>query len=60
MSTTINGINGEDRIVGFYVNASGQTIGLIGTSVPESGTLSLLVTGALLIGSRIGLRRKYF
>jgi hypothetical protein len=56
--TTINGINDRGQIVGFYVNANDQTIGLIGTSVPEPGTLSLLVAGALLIGTWSRRRRK--
>ena len=56
--TTINGINDRGQIVGFYVNANDQTIGLLGTSVPEPGTPTLLITGALLIGTGSLLRRR--
>jgi hypothetical protein len=47
--TTINGINDEDPIVGFYVNADDQTIGLLGTETPEPGSFATAGFGALLM-----------
>lgn len=46
---TLNGINNQDQLVGFYANADGNTIGLLATSIPEPATvefvgLALLVT----------------
>jgi hypothetical protein len=34
-ATTINGINDEGTVVGFYVNATGSTIGTVGTPCPS-------------------------
>jgi hypothetical protein len=50
--TIINGINDNGQIVGFYVNAAGSTIGLLGTATPEPGSMALVGLGALLIGWR--------
>lgn len=52
-TTTINGINDLDQLVGFYVNGNDSTIGLLATParIPEPGSLGLLLTA--LFGIRI-------
>jgi hypothetical protein len=46
-TTTINGINNRDQLVGFYTNAEGNTIGLVANPVPEPASLALLAAGLL-------------
>ncbi|MGH7036603.1 MAG: PEP-CTERM sorting domain-containing protein, partial [Stellaceae bacterium] len=55
-ATTLNGINDNNQLVGFYVNAAGNTIGLLADPVPEPASLSLLAIG--LLGLAFVRRRK--
>jgi PEP-CTERM motif len=56
--TTINGINDKDQIVGFYLDASGNTDGFVGTPTPEPASLLLIGTGLLVITLMVRKRRK--
>jgi len=54
--TTLNGINDQDQLVGFYANADGNTIGLLATSIPEPATFALL--GLALLVAAFGRKLK--
>lgn len=58
--TTLNGINNAGDVVGFFVDAAGNTDGLLGTPVPEPATWVMMLTafgGLGLLGLR-GARKR--
>ena len=56
--TTFNGINDQNQIVGFYVNGSDNTIGLLADPVaPEPSTMVLSAAGLLLCAGILRRRR---
>jgi hypothetical protein len=56
-TTTINGINDLNQLVGFYVNANDNTIGLLANPTPIPAALPLFATGLGALGL-LGWRRK--
>jgi hypothetical protein len=55
-TTTINGINDKNQLVGFYVNGNDFTIGLLADPIPEPPALPLFAAG--LLGLTILWRRR--
>jgi hypothetical protein len=54
---TANGINGAGNVVGFYVNAAGDTIGFVSsplslslTPIPEASTWAMMLLGFAGLG----------
>lgn len=56
--TTLNGLNDRGQLTGFYVDANGNTDGLLATAVPEPSTLSLIGLGAITLTKSRRRRRK--
>jgi hypothetical protein len=55
-ATTFNGLNDAGDLVGFFVDAAGNTDGVLGTPVPEPSTWVMILTGFAGLGC-LGLRR---
>jgi hypothetical protein len=55
-STTLNGLNDRGQLVGFFVDAAGNTDGVLGTPVPEPATWVMILAGFAGL-SWLGLRR---
>ena len=49
-TTTFNGINDRNQIVGFYVDVNGNTDGLLVTGVPEPSTWAMMALGFAGLG----------
>jgi hypothetical protein len=56
VNTTINGVNGLGQIAGFFTDANGNTIGFVGTPVPEP-VAPMAVALAALVGIRLRRRK---
>jgi hypothetical protein len=48
--TTLNGLNNAGDVVGFFVDAVGNTDGTLGTPVPEPTTWVMILTGFIGLG----------
>ena len=48
MTVTANGINDAGRVVGFYADANGNTIGF--STVPEPSTWAMMLVGFASLG----------
>jgi PEP-CTERM motif-containing protein len=55
-ATTLNGINDAGDVVGFFVDAAGNTDGLLANPIPEPGTWVMILAGFAGLGG-LGLRR---
>ncbi len=55
-TTTFNGVNDRGQIVGFYVDAAGNTDGLVANPVPEPASFAILGIG--LVGLSRHRRRR--
>ena len=55
-TTTLNGINDQGQFVGFYGPIT-NTIGLLGTAVPEPGSIMLMAIGGVLAAGFFRSRR---
>ena len=49
-STTLNGLNDAGDVVGFFVDAAGNTDGTLGTPVPEPTTWLMILVGFAGLG----------
>jgi len=56
-ATTLNGINDLNQIVGFYVDAAGNTDGLLVTGIPEPATWAMMFAGFIGLGG-VALHRR--
>jgi hypothetical protein len=56
--TTLNGLNDLNQIVGFYVDAAGNTDGLLITGIPEPATWAMVTAGFVGLGSVARHRRR--
>jgi hypothetical protein len=50
-STTINGVNDQGAIVGFFTSPSDAVIGFVGTPVPEPSGWAMMLVGVAGLGS---------
>jgi PEP-CTERM motif len=49
-ATTLNGLNDAGKVVGFFVDAAGNTDGMLGTPVPEPATWLMALAGFAGLG----------
>ncbi len=61
-STTLNGLNDRGQLVGFFVDAKGNTDGLLANPVPEPSTWVMMLTafGGLGFLGLLGARKREF